>query len=47
MDATQAQEITVEIVVRRGPEWLAAHGYPPDAVVIETHTGTAEIVEED
>ena len=47
MDATQHQEITVEIVVRRGPDWLRLHGYPPDAEIIETVTGTAELVEED
>lgn len=48
MDTHQQQEVTVELTVRRGPEWLAAHGYPPDAVVIETYGPfPAELAQED
>lgn len=48
MDADEQQTVTVEIAVRRGPLWLAAHGYPPDAEIIETYGPfPAELVDQE
>ncbi len=42
-----AENVTLvgTLTIRRGPKWLAANGYPPDAEVIETRETILGVVE--